>query len=62
MIIFDALVACLVIKFFSTDALLALGITCMIAFLRLMPRLNRVLEAFEIGIIELIEENNEEEN
>lgn len=61
MIIFDALVACLVIKFFSTDALLALGITCMIAFLRLMPRLNKVLEAFEIGIIELIEENNEEE-
>ncbi len=65
MLLFDALVACLVLKFWSTDAVVALGVTCMIAFLRLMPKLTYILKLFEEGMMNLVvenEENNKEEN
>ncbi len=62
MIFFDALVACLVLKIWSTDALMALAVTCMIAFLRVLPKLNRLLNIIDNSIVQVDYEKNEEDN
>lgn len=60
MLMLDAVVACIVIKLFSIDALMALGATCMISFIRVLPDIKRIMKVLEMSEIEYIENNKEE--
>ncbi len=62
MLILDAIFACLVLRYLSDNAVLALCVMAVVTFLRLAPKLNRLLDIIEHSIVLVDYEENEEEN
>lgn len=50
MVILDAVVACAALYFFGETAVMALGITCMITFLRMAMKFDSWFKALELAM------------
>ena len=58
MILFDAILACGSLYFFGENALMALGITCMITFLRMAMKFDTWFRALELAMKYLYGDDN----
>jgi hypothetical protein len=61
MLFVDGLFALLLVNFLGVDALMTLGVLCMVTFLRIVPKLTKVLDVLTHAMIEVEFENNKEE-
>lgn len=61
MLFVDGLFALLLVNFLGVDALITLGVLCMVTFLRIAPKLTKVLDVLTHAMIEVNFENNKEE-
>lgn len=61
MLFVDGLFALLLVNFLGEDALMTLGVLCMVTFLRIVPKLTKVLDVLNHAMIEVEFENNKEE-
>lgn len=61
MLFLDGLFALLLVNFLGVDALITLGVLCMVTFLRIVPKLTKVLDVLTHAMIEVEFENNKEE-
>lgn len=57
----DGLFALLLVNFLGADALMTLGALCMVTFLRIVPKLTKVLDVLTHAMIEVEFKNNKEE-
>lgn len=61
MLFIDGLFALLLVNFLGVDALMTLGVLCMVTFLRIVPKLTKVLDVLTHAMIEVEFEDNKEE-
>lgn len=60
MLFFDAIVACIFIKIFGNECIYAIGITALLAFLRLSIKMDRSMDLFELVVGYLFVEDEEQ--
>lgn len=58
MVILDAIIGCVVFAIFKEDAVMALGLTCMITFLRMAMKFDTWFRALELAMEYLYGDDN----